>query len=539
MFWFKNLGIKKKILLIPTISIMGFLLFLGFVINSGAKNTARFIEIEDIYFPVLELSNKNIVLLDQVSEILANAAATGEQDLLDQALKIEGQIQENLARQTDLRPTQLDDIQIIKSKLQNYTSITFDLTQKMIDGTIDFSSLGAISTKKAEAEDAIKQALSDIRTSSHEAFIQTVSDAKETESSNLQFGILIGAITITVLLIVALSVTNMLYSSVIAISNSLRYIAQGEGDLTLRLPQTNRDELGDLEQWFNVFIEKLHKTIGDVIHAINPLTEVAEQLNHVSTETTRTSADQRRSSELVSKTMNDMIENVRSVALSASAAAQAAGDADKQAHDGIAIVQSNVTAINELADEVERASGVITKLESDAESVGSILGVIKDIAEQTNLLALNAAIEAARAGDQGRGFAVVADEVRTLASRTQDSTHEINAVIEQLQSAARSAVEVIDQSKEHASYSVKKALATVNSLETITTNVASITDMNNKIAVATDEQQQSAQSIENNMNNMHEASKTAESSTKKVSELSGSLHTLATQLNSVAQQFKV
>lgn len=539
MFWFKNLGIKKKILLIPMISIMGFLLFLGFVINSGVKNTARFIEIEDIYFPVLELSNKNIVLLDQVSEILANAAATGEQDLLNQALKIEEQIKENLALQTDLRPTQLDDVQIIKSKLQNYTSITFDLTQKMIDGTIDFSSLGAISAKKAEAEDAIKQALSDIRTSSHEAFIQTVSDAKETESSNLQFGILIGAITITVLLIVALSVTNMLYSSVIAISNSLRNIAQGEGDLTLRLPQTNRDELGDLEQWFNVFIEKLHKTIGDVIHAINPLTEVAEQLNHVSTETTRTSANQRRSSELVSQTMNDMIENVRSVAVSASAAAQAAGDADKQAHDGIAIVQSNVTAINELAAEVERASGVITKLESDAESVGSILGVIKDIAEQTNLLALNAAIEAARAGDQGRGFAVVADEVRTLASRTQDSTHEINAVIEQLQSAARSAVEVIDQSKEHASYSVEKALATVNSLETITTNVASITDMNNKIAVATDEQQQSAQSIESNMNNMHEASKTAESSTKKVSELSGSLHTLATQLNSVAQQFKV
>lgn len=539
MIWFKNLGIKKKILLIPAIAIIGFLLFLGFVINSGAKNTARFVEIEDIYFPVLELSNKNIVLLDQLSEALGNAAATGEQDMLDQAVKFESMIKDNLAQQADLRPTQLDDVQIIKGKLQNYTSIAVDLTQKMIDGTIDFSKLGAIANKKAEAEKAIKNALSDIRNSSHAEFIQTVTDAKETENSNLRVGILIGAVTIAILLIVAFSVTNMLYSSVIAISNSLRNIAQGEGDLTLRLPQTNRDELGDLEQWFNVFIEKLHKTIGDVVHAISPLTEVAEQLSHVSTETTRTSADQSRTSELVSQTMADMLENVKAVAVSATNAAQAAGEADKQAHDGISIVQSNVTAINELAAEVERASGVITKLEHDAESVGSILGVIKEIAEQTNLLALNAAIEAARAGDQGRGFAVVADEVRTLASRTQDSTHEINAVIEKLQGAARSAVEVIDQSKEHAAYSVKKALATVNSLETITTNVASITNMNNKIAIATDEQQQSAQSIENNMKSMHEASKTAESSTKKVSDLSGSLHTLATQLNSVAQQFKV
>lgn len=539
MIWFKNLGIKKKILLIPAISIIGFLLFLGFVINSGIQNTARFVEIEDIYFPVLELSNKNIVLLDQLSEALGNAAATGEQDMLNQALKFEALLKDNLSQQTELRPAQFDDVQIIKGKLKNYTSIAVDLTQKMIDGTIDFSNLGAIANKKTEAEKTIKKALSDIRNSSHKEFIQTVTDAKETENSNLRVGILIGVVTITVLLIVAFSVTNLLYASVIAISNSLRNIAQGEGDLTLRLPQTNRDELGDLEQWFNVFIEKLHRTIGDVVHAISPLTEVAAQLKQVSTETTRTSADQSRTSELVSSTMNDMLENVRSVALSASAAAQAAEDADKQAHDGIAIVQSNVTAINELAAEVERASGVIIKLEKDAESVGSILGVIKGIAEQTNLLALNAAIEAARAGDQGRGFAVVADEVRTLASRTQDSTHEINAVIEQLQSAARSAVEVIDQSKEHASYSVDKALATVNSLETITTNVASITSMNNNIAIATDKQQRSAQSIEDNMKSMHEASKTAESSTKKVSDLSSSLHTLATQLNSVAKQFKV
>lgn len=539
MHWFKNLGIKKKILLIPAISILGFLLFLGFIINSGAQNNARFVEIEDIYFPVLELSNENIVLLDRISEVLGNAATTGEQELLDNALKLDEKIKSNLSHHAELRPSHSTDILAIKNKLKTYMNITVDLTQKMVDGTVDFSKLGAIAKQKADAEDAIKSALTGIRDSSHEEFIQTVSDAKATESNNMRAGMIIGAITIAILLFVAFSVTNLLYSSIIAISNSLRNIAQGEGDLTLRLPQSNKDELGDLERWFNVFIEKLHSTIGDVVQAIGPLTQVAEQLNNVSTETTRTTANQSHISGLVSEAMRGMLENVKSVAVSASNAAEAAGQADKQAIDGIAIVQSNVTAINELAAEVERASGVITKLEVDAESVGSILGVIKEIAEQTNLLALNAAIEAARAGDQGRGFAVVADEVRTLASRTQDSTHEINAVIEQLQSAARSAVEVIDQSKEHAQYSVEKALATVTSLETITTNVASITNMNHKIADATDEQQQSAESIENNMKEMQSASATAELSTKKVSELSGSLHSLATQLNNVARQFKV
>lgn len=539
MHWFKNLGIKKKILLIPAISIWGFLLFLGFIINSGAQNNARFVEIEDIYFPVLELSNENIVLLDRISEVLGNAATTGEQELLDNALKLDEKIKSNLLHHAELRPSHSTDILAIKNKLKTYMNITVDLTQKMVDGTVDFSKLGAIAKQKADAEDAIKSALTGIRDSSHEEFIQTVSDAKATESNNMRAGMIIGAITIAILLFVAFSVTNLLYSSIIAISNSLRNIAQGEGDLTLRLPQSNKDELGDLERWFNVFIEKLHSTIGDVVQAIGPLTQVAEQLNNVSTETTRTTANQSHISGLVSEAMRGMLENVKSVAVSASNAAEAAGQADKQAIDGIAIVQSNVTAINELAAEVERASGVITKLEVDAESVGSILGVIKEIAEQTNLLALNAAIEAARAGDQGRGFAVVADEVRTLASRTQDSTHEINAVIEQLQSAARSAVEVIDQSKEHAQYSVEKALATVTSLETITTNVASITNMNHKIADATDEQQQSAESIENNMKEMQSASATAELSTKKVSELSGSLHSLATQLNNVARQFKV
>ena len=539
MTWFNNLSIKFKILFIPAIAIVGFVLFFLFIINSGAQNSARLAEIEDTYFPVLELANSNIVILERMGEVMGNAASAGEEEVLEQARSMGSQITKNLNTQIQLRPSQAAQLKQIALELNNYMSLAIRLTQQMIDGTVDFSKLAGTAEKKRQTEEIVAKSLHVFRDESHQSFIQTVADAKETENINLQVGGVIGAITITILLAVAFSVTTVIYRSVQAISESLRNIAQGEGDLTQRLPQTSNDELGELVHWFNVFIDKLHGTIGEVIHVIGPLTDVSQQLNTVANETASTSADQSHSSELVSNAMIDMMRSVNAVANNAGAAAQAATEADKQAQDGYDIVQVTVNSINDLAAEVERAAEVIIKLENDTESVGSILGVIKGVAEQTNLLALNAAIEAARAGDQGRGFAVVADEVRTLASRTQDSTHEIQAVIEQLQTAARAAVNVMAQGKEQARQSVEKAVATGNSLQVITSNVASITEMNQKIANATEEQQHSARSIEKNVQSMREASKIAESSTVKASELSTSLASLATQLGKVAEQFKV
>jgi methyl-accepting chemotaxis protein len=157
-----------------------------------------------------------------------------------------------------------------------------------------------------------------------------------------------------------------------------------------------------------------------------------------------------------------------------------------------------------LAEQIENTANVIHQLEEDSENIGKVLDVIKGIAEQTNLLALNAAIEAARAGEQGRGFAVVADEVRTLAGRTQESTAEINQVIEKLQLGSQKAVDVMNKSREDAQSVVEQATQAGTSLSVISTAVERINDMSSQIASAAEQQNSTAEEINRNITNISE-----------------------------------
>jgi methyl-accepting chemotaxis protein len=249
-------------------------------------------------------------------------------------------------------------------------------------------------------------------------------------------------------------------------------------------------------------------------------------------------SNQKQETEMVASAITEMTATVQEVASNAEGASRAAADADNEAKEGNQVVNSTVQAITALAREIEDSSAVIEKLKGDSENIGTVLDVIKGIAEQTNLLALNAAIEAARAGEQGRGFAVVADEVRTLAQRTQQSTAEIEGLIDALQGGAEQAVSVMTQSRDRAGATVEKAQHAGQSLSSITQAVETILQMNTQIATASEEQSAVSEEIQRNVVNIQTISEETSMGAEQTSSASAELARLGEQLQALVGQFK-
>lgn len=248
--------------------------------------------------------------------------------------------------------------------------------------------------------------------------------------------------------------------------------------------------------------------------------------------------NQKLSTEQGATAISQMSHTVTDVAGHTSEAASLAQMAMNEFNAGQEEVNKTQSSINDLAEKVLEAANVINELSADSSQISRVMQVIEEIAEQTNLLALNAAIEAARAGEQGRGFAVVADEVRNLARRTQDSTREIHQVIEKMHSGSSKAVTVMDQGQKQASLSVEQARCAGDSLNAINLSVTRITDMNQQIALTTEQQSAVAIEISNNFNQITQSAILAEQEAAKITAASKALETLAKTLEQNAKQFK-
>lgn len=320
---------------------------------------------------------------------------------------------------------------------------------------------------------------------------------------------------------------------------AMKDISEGEGDLTQRLVVEGKDEVAQLALAFNQFSDRICHLISQSAEVANNLSDGISRLEVVSNEASEGAQSQLNETSQVSDSIKQMLTTSEGVSNSVTEASNSVDDAIKETEGGRTTVGDATNAFHSLAEEVEQATNVIVELEQNSQNIDGMLTSIKEIAEQTNLLALNAAIEAARAGEQGRGFAVVADEVRTLASRTQNSTGEIEGIINKLRQNASDAVNAMQSSQEKAQQGVSFSDQVEGALSNISRSVSNIENTNSQISVATIEQQTKSAEIEEKIRILWGI---GEKSADGAGQTLSAAHELAeyrNQLQGLMKQFKV
>ncbi|MBD8576150.1 cache domain-containing protein [Pseudomonas syringae] len=349
---------------------------------------------------------------------------------------------------------------------------------------------------------------------------------------------------ITVLLLVIISMVGVVVSGTLLrplrlMKANLDDIAAGEGDLTKRLKITSQDELGELAGSFNRFVDKIHGLVRQMTEVTTQLTGLVAEVSSQAQRSEVAMDRQRYETDQVATAINEMSAAAQEVAKSAQNASTAAQQTDEQGRAAKRVVDGSIAQIHSLVDDIRKSGVSLDSLQQDVSSIVSVLGVIRSIAEQTNLLALNAAIEAARAGEAGRGFAVVADEVRALASRTQQSTQEIQSMIDRLQQGTSEAVGAMRRSSEAGDGTSVQANEAGRSLVTIGELIATINAMNAQIASAAEEQTAVAEEINRSVHQIAVAVDSVADETRQGAQTSRSLAELGQRLGALATQFRV
>jgi methyl-accepting chemotaxis protein len=331
-------------------------------------------------------------------------------------------------------------------------------------------------------------------------------DAIDSRISSYLMSVLIQVSVIVVLLIVTLSVLlqSMIFNHLKHISKAFKNIAEGDGDLSQRIEYKKKNEIGLLVNYFNQFIEKIHVSVKDVDNVAHSMMLASDNLKRVNLSTINKVESSQAETTMVATSVNELTQATDEIARNASLAAEKADEVNTTTKATRNIVDTTTKTIDGLSEKIKHGAEVINSLKNDVQNIVSVLEVIRGIAEQTNLLALNAAIEAARAGEQGRGFAVVADEVRALASRTQESTTEIQGMIERLQQGSSQAVEVMDSGTLASSAAVEKAQEAFESLDVILQGISVISDFSIQIATAVEQSSAVTREVNSNVNNIND-----------------------------------
>jgi methyl-accepting chemotaxis protein len=472
------------------------------------------------------LSAKNINTLD----IIANEQNFSIQEIARNIDLIKGPL-------LSLEPSYLEDLESyyadLKSQIQGVDSIA---NNKRALLRIEAKTKQALSDSEFATKAALEQ-LSELVALANEVALELQAGVND-DVSAANLWTWVGMIAATIIAVVVAFITVQLITKPLAEVNKVLTIV-ASGDMTQSLDDSARDEFGELSRSCNTLIASLRELITGIISRSTQLAAASEQTSTITTESSQAIKSQQDQVEQAATATTEMSSTSHGVSNSAHQALLEIKNADKEAERVKGISHDNKHTIEQLASEVDEASRVINKLHQDSASIGGILDVIRGIAEQTNLLALNAAIEAARAGEQGRGFAVVADEVRSLASKTQESTQEIQSMIESLQAGAEEAVNAMSKGKQQAVSCVEQSDLANEALNSITLAVSQAHDVSEEISNAANEQQQVAQEISERLESIVAIAEQTAEGANQTSISSSEVAKLAEELRLSVDQFRV
>ena len=533
-----RLSIKYKIMAIALIGILGLSLYLFFSIKAQHATEIKLNHVEKIIFPTIERVDSSGSLLFKLRNQLGTALSEEDLDLVNEAEASAKKLDTLLIEIINLNERTQSSLQLQKSYRQ-YQGPSIALARGMLDGTIDFTQLASQAEKVNKSYDNFSAELSKYREQSYSSFEQAIKTINKQNKQTGIFGIGIALVVIFILIFSAWSIANIITKTINRIVHSLADMSTGQGDLTIRLQTRAEDEVGDLVKNFNGFITHLQLLVKVMANLSQGVSNGADKVKNIAGKTQEGIHHQQDEINLVATAVNEMAATAQEVSRNAEEAANATKQAQEGTHQSQKIMAENITSISALVADVEPAREVIQNLAKESALIGNASQVIQGIAEQTNLLALNAAIEAARAGEQGRGFAVVADEVRSLAGRTEESTTEIQSIIERLQTGTEQAVNAMESSREKAVKVVDQSQETESSLIHIMTNVDTINNMNSQVANAAVEQSSVSEEVSANIVKINELSEDTVDEAAHTSQASSDLAEQAQNLRNIVNEFKV
>ncbi len=361
-------------------------------------------------------------------------------------------------------------------------------------------------------------------------------------NSSLYNIIILLALSVLGLLIgmwVSKRVTHSVVEPVQKISSLMKDISKGEGDLTRRLPVSSQNEMGELATYFNAFVDKIQRMLQEVTLTIKELETASSALLTITSESKAGTQRQLQATNVLSSSMVDMTHQSQQVENHSHNASRATEQAAERVKEGGEKVMGTVKVIQELSDGMNKMTDSVSQLRTDSDAIGMVVSVIRDIAEQTNLLSLNAAIEAARAGEHGRGFAVVADEVRGLAKRTQESTKQIEKIIDNIHRATVSTVKVVEQGRAVTKSSCDSIAKTSDALQPVTILMDDIYQMSEQMSQAAHSQSVLAQEMNNNISQIHAVTEQTMKGAENTEKSGHDLQQLANKLDVLVHQFKI